>query len=480
MTRRRSPRWSGRLRGVLRSALALSLLVGTASAHEIHSSRFESPIPLGLLFAGAGLTVAVTAFVSARYVGGEAGFTRRYGLLSRAWARRLRTVARALAVVLLVVVLVRGFVGPQVRAENVATVVVWPLWLDGLALLAALVGSPWRVLSPWRTAYDALCRLEGEPIALLGDYPDALGRWPAMVGFVALVGVLENLSVVPRSPRLTALLVAGYALYMLVGALAVGETFFERADPVGVFLSLFQRVAPLGLAREDGYALVVRAPWRGCVEALAAPGAVAFVVTTVFTVSFDGFTSTPSFQGLVLWAASVLGLPTGLAGVVLYAVGLLGFVAAFLGVVRTVAWAGGGHRANGDPAADGGARRGAGSLARAFAPTLLPIAVGYEFAHYSTYVVTNAGQFVHVVDGWFVAAPPELHVLAWLSLPVYWGFEVLCIVVGHVVAVVAAHYVARGQFDSARAAWRAHLPLVVLMVGYTVLSLWIVSRPVVA
>ncbi|MFC6732932.1 hypothetical protein [Haladaptatus sp. GCM10025893] len=55
----------------------------------------------------------------------------------------------------------------------------------------------------------------------------------------------------------------------------------------------------------------------------------------------------------------------------------------------------------------------------------------------------------------------------------------LLIIVGHVVAVVAAHGVAIRRYATPSLARRSHVPLVALMVGYTVLSLWIISRPVV-
>lgn len=67
--------------------------------------------------------------------------------------------------------------------------------------------------------------------------------------------------------------------------------------------------------------------------------------------------------------------------------------------------------------------------------------------------------------------------LGWLSLLVFWASQVALVVAGH---VVAAHRVALDRYGTASAARRAHLPLVVPMVGYTVLSLWIVSRPVVS
>lgn len=71
------------------------------------------------------------------------------------------------------------------------------------------------------------------------------------------------------------------------------------------------------------------------------------------------------------------------------------------------------------------------------------------------------------------------HPLGWLSLPLFWGSQVVLIVLGHVSAVVAAHYVAVERFETPSAARRGNIPLIVLTVGYTVLSLWIVSQPVV-
>lgn len=83
---------------------------------------------------------------------------------------------------------------------------------------------------------------------------------------------------------------------------------------------------------------------------------------------------------------------------------------------------------------------------------------------------------------WSMSVSPAdpIAVLDWLSLPAFWGSQVLLVVVGHIVAVVAAHAVAVERSPTLAAARRTHLPLVVLMVGYTVLSLWIISRPVVS
>jgi hypothetical protein len=53
------------------------------------------------------------------------------------------------------------------------------------------------------------------------------------------------------------------------------------------------------------------------------------------------------------------------------------------------------------------------------------------------------------------------------------------IVVGHVLATWLAHETALAVFGAPKAARRSQGPMLVLMVGYTVLSLWILSQPIV-
>ncbi|WP_101297711.1 hypothetical protein [Halegenticoccus soli] len=469
---------------LLCAAVLLLASARIARAHEVGGSRFDAPIPLPLLFVGAGATVAVTAVwlgAAERNPAAERGSTaernaaaveprRPLVSLSPTAAAALRTAARVGFLALVVAALAHGVAGKQVRAENLATVFVWPLWFRGVGLLTVLAGSPWRVLSPWRTLYAALERIEGDEIAVLGEYPARLGEWPAFVGFVAIVGVFENLTAIPLDPRLTVFLVAGYALVMLLGGVAFGPRWFERADAFEVFYRVLGRAAPLRAVRtaDGGYDVLVRPPWRGSAEPAPSIALVAFVVSAVYTVSFDGFTSTPEFQTLSIGARGLLGVGPA-ASVVLYLIGLAVFVGSLLLTSDVVRRLGG---------ARGGTWRGA---ARAFAPTVIPIAAAYEVAHNYPYVLGNLGQFL-AVGGTLLPGieAPAVDPLGWLSLPAFWASQVALVVAGHVVAVVAAHAVAVRRYDSLRAAGRAHAPLVALMVGYTVLSLWIISRPVVA
>ena len=342
------------------------------------------------------------------------------------------------------------------------------MWFRGVALLAILIGNPWPVLSPWQTIYRGLSRLEGRPLAVFGQYPSWLGAWPALVGFLIIIGIVENLTVIPRSPRLTAVVIAVYALVMLGGAVLYGRPWLRRTDPLGVLYRLFSRVAPIEVNERDtgAYDIALRPPWQGCLDPVRSVPLVIFVVATVYTVSFDGFTNTRSFQTVLFAVRNALGTGPG-TSVLLYGAGLVGFVVIFGLSSWLVEWFG------------AGTGRDWLVATRWFAPTILPIAAAYEVAHNYPFVARNLGQFVVIALRPILPTVGPIEPLGWLSLPAFWGSQVVLIVLGHVVAVIAAHYVATDRYGSFAAGRRGHVPLVILMIGYTVLSLWIISQPVV-
>jgi hypothetical protein len=109
----------------------------------------------------------------------------------------------------------------------------------------------------------------------------------------------------------------------------------------------------------------------------------------------------------------------------------------------------------------------------AYATTLLPIAGGYLIAHYLTLLIQGAVWIPTLIADPLSTVAPSLD---WMPISAVWYLSVAAIVLGHVAAVVLAHR--RALRDSARRPILAGLPLVVLMIGYTVLSLWIIAQPI--
>ena len=131
-------------------------------------------------------------------------------------------------------------------------------------------------------------------------------------------------------------------------------------------------------------------------------------------------------------------------------------------------------------------RRPLGEIAGLFVLSLVPIAIAYHLAHYLSYLLV-AGQLVIPIAsdpfglGWNLFASAGYKTdIAIIGAKTVWYTAVIAIVLGHVFAVWVAHIVALQVFDGARRALQSQYPFLVLMVLYTMVSLWILAQPIVA
>ena len=146
-----------------------------------------------------------------------------------------------------------------------------------------------------------------------------------------------------------------------------------------------------------------------------------------------------------------------------FAVVFVGFLVAFLAVAATT-------RALSDPASRGSL----GEQAGRYAATLLPIAGGYLIAHYLTLVLQGVVWLPSLIADPLMSLAPQLDAI---PVAAVWYVSVAAIVGGHIAGIVIAHRLALR--DAPGRATLAGLPMVALMVGYTVLSLWIIASPIV-
>ena len=109
-----------------------------------------------------------------------------------------------------------------------------------------------------------------------------------------------------------------------------------------------------------------------------------------------------------------------------------------------------------------------------YAATLLPIAGGYLIAHYLTLVLQGIVWLPSLLADPLMSLAPQLDAIPIVAV---WYVSVAAIVGGHIAGIVIAHRLALR--DAPGRATVAGLPMVTLMVGYTVLSLWIIAAPIV-
>ena len=120
-----------------------------------------------------------------------------------------------------------------------------------------------------------------------------------------------------------------------------------------------------------------------------------------------------------------------------------------------------------------------------FVLSLVPIAIAYHLAHYFS-LLAIAGQFIIPLAsdpfgyGWDLFGTTLYRIdIGVVDARFIWYLAVAAIVIGHIIAVWLGHVTAFTAFGDASVARRSQYPMLVLMIGYTMLSLWIMAQPIV-
>jgi hypothetical protein len=350
-------------------------------------------------------------------------------------------------------IVVTGLFGPAEPTRSFAIVVVWGLWWAGYVMSVYLLGNSWPVVNPWRRLAAWL------PDVGESSYPARLGSWPATVGLLGLVW-LEVISPVADHPRLLSGLVVVYTVVTLGGAAVFGvETWFSNVDPIAGVFHWYGRIAPVQRTT-DG--LTLRLP----VTAAAEDGFrgefddVAFVVALLWATTYDGLVTTPPWATAVRWVAG-LGVPPLAVYLVTIAVGYGIFIVAYRVAsrkARDVA----GTAVTGD------------YIGRWLVPSLLPIAAGYHLAHFLGYFISLLPAVLAVIAS-PLSPPVDVHVFV---LPGWYRrVQLLFVLLGHVVAIWVAHSLSFELFPGSIQPIRSQYSYVVVMIFYTMVSMWIIAQP---
>ena len=120
-----------------------------------------------------------------------------------------------------------------------------------------------------------------------------------------------------------------------------------------------------------------------------------------------------------------------------------------------------------------------------FVLSLVPIAIAYHLSHYLSYLLIAGQYIIPVVSdpfglGWDLFGTAAYRIdIGIVNAKLVWYVAVTAIVTGHVLAVYIAHVMAMRVFADRNAVLRSQIPMLVLMVAYTMISLWILSQPIV-
>ena len=470
---------------------ALACAATPALAHGgpgLNSEPVNTPTWLFLLTGGGVIAVSflLTSFVTDRATL-EGYHERRLSLPGGGALRRAASLAAgAVGLLGLVGVVVVGFLGPDAPDRNFAVLLVWVVWWAGFTISVYLLGNGWPALDPFRSL--ARPRFERARLRL----PAWVATWPSVAGLLLLVW-LEVVSDVASDPGQLAVVVVAYVAATVLGVVVLGRAaWFGRVDPIAHVFRVYGRVAPVQRS-DDGLELVVPgaalAARRPAAEtgrpsttgvdgsdtvadggraegssALVTGGGldvseVGFVVALLWVTSFDGFVATPTWRGVVTTVAEA-GVPHRITYFGALLVGYAAFLGVYWGASKLV-------RRTGETYLSTTA------IAVAFAPALVPIAAGYHLAHYLPYFLRFFPSAVEAALD--PLSPPALQVL---SLPDWFGaVGPVAVLVGHLLGVWVAHSRAFDIFTGKLQPIRSQYPFVVVMVVYTMTSLWLLAQP---
>ena len=448
-------------------------------AHGIGVVR-DLPIPAVYFFVGAAVVLGVS-FILLFYLWRrpllEAHADGR--LLPRAistvaLSRVVRVVLGAFSAGLLVLTLATALFGTTVELLNFAPTFVYVIFWLGIPLLSILFGNVWSVLSPWRAFADFavwILELGGREARPVLEWTGRMGRYPAAVALFSFVA-LELAHPRPAYPRTLGIATALYTYWALAGMAVYGRDAWTRfGEGFAVAFSLLARIAPFAV--RDGR-VVLRWPFTGLAGADRTPGTLVFVAVLLGSTSFDGFSRSSTWVDLVAELRAELAgssqRTVDLATTFLNVGGLTFFVAAilatYLAAVAAAEWLGKVDR----------------SLIADFVLPLVPIAAAYLIAHYFTLFLIQ-GQFIVTLisdpfgRGWDLFGTADFAPnLAIVSPETTWYVQVAALVVGHVAGLAIAHDRAVVVFEGRRRALEAQLPMLGLMVLYTLGGMWLLTR----
>jgi hypothetical protein len=472
----------------LAAAVAAACLATPASAHGF-GQRYDLPIPLSFYLLGAAAAVVVSFIIVGLFVR-ELPRARPYtglDLMATALGRWIASPSLVLALKLLalagfIITIVAGFRGDQNPYRNIAPTMVWTIAWVGLAYVSAFVGNLWAAINPWRTIFEwvetMVQGITGRPeLGLRLPYPAALGVWPAFLLLLAFSWI-ELVYPNPAVPRTIAWLALAYSILTFTGMFLFGrDCWLERGEVFTLVFGTFARFAPIEIRTSPHRQMWLRPFGAGLVEGGAASTSMmAFVLLLLATVLYDGALGTPEWgklEGAITAHMSALG---GFKLVAIRTAGLVAFWLVFCGAYVGV---------SAIMSAVTERRLAPLVIARSFAFTLVPIAIGYHFAHYFTFLLIQGQYIIPLASdpfgfGWNLFGTAGYRVdIAIVDARFTWLTAVTAILIGHVAAVYLAHVKAMQVFDARSVALRSQVPLTGLMVVYTFVSLSILAEPIV-
>ena len=452
----------------------------------------------------------------------------RFGPFKFFWQSRGVQAAIQLSIVFLFLLIIfSSFYGNQMPGENIAPILTWNIWWIGLIFLILFAGKMWCYACPWDAMTSWLRRLS---FLKIKEETFNLGwKWPrflkniylATIFFVVLTW-LELGYHVTLSPQATGTLgLIMFGLVFIPGLLFEKKSFCRYGCLIGRVSGLYAMFSPvevrskspevckdcktadcytgngsgypcptgqylktmntntyctmcgecLRTCKYDNVAFNIR-PFASDLVSTPKPRKdEAYLALILFSLTaFHGLTMTPSWKSIVREIQVTINIGELFA----FSIGMAACLALPILVYAAFVALSGVFSADAD--------RTIGNLFVKYAYGLIPIALFYHIAHNVEHFFMESQKLAVLISdpfgyNWDLFGTANLQLTPILSLGTVWYLQVGLIIVGHVFGIYVSHKQASQIFDGRKVAIRSQIPMVFVMVLFSVLSLWLVKQP---
>ena len=446
------------------------LLIPNAYAHGF-GSKIDLPIPGYLYWFGGGAAVIASFAIISLFVRSKAHDDsyrtynlRNVGIVDALYRNKsLLNVFKVISVSLLILTILTGVLGSQFPVKNFAPTFVWVVWWGGFIWLHILFGDSWNFVNPWKNIFE-LIKFDEKP---LRQYPDKLKSWPAF-GFFLIFAWIELVYPTPAHPQFLGNIIFVYSIIVLAGMRVFGKNkWLDNCEPFTVFFNFVSSFSATRVT-SDGK-ILLRPIASGLLDARYRFDQLCFLILILSVVSFDGLISTLFWYdviGIDAFGGSgrydVIYVNT--AGIIVSFLAFFSIFYSFVAISRAIT-------KTDITTLD---------LAQKFVPALLPISIVYHLAHYSAYFFLNGQLIIKLISdpfgfGWDIFGTSSYEIVRTIDFILLWNYQVAVIVIGHILSVYIAHRISLRVFKDSRKSIMSQAPILLLMVGYTILGLWLLS-----
>lgn len=471
-------------------AVVLAGLPGLAAAHSF-GQLYTLPVPFWLYAWTAAAALIVSFLIAGIFLttGGPAPATPRQRDFPHRLPAWLWRALQALSLAGLLICMATGLFGTRQSYANLNMTFFWIVFVLGYAYLTAVIGNLYALINPWRSMVTGISRIAPSFGRARLVWPARLGYWPAAVLYGAFIWV-ELFG--RTNPFTLSLWLGGYTVLNLGAAWLFGaQAWFQRGEIFAVMLRLIGRMAPVDFEGSDTTPtgrFRLRKPFSGLVGASVDHSTMLlFVLFLLSATAFDGLHETRPWvqlfwndlyrELLSTWLGNnpMAALPAMFRiypwwqSAWLFLSPLL-YLAGYLMTIEFMRWI-------------TGRRQERGELARRFLHSLLPIVLVYHVTHYYTLIQTQGVKVIALVSDPFGFGWNLLGTATWMrgsiipDMNLVWHTQVALLLSGHIASVVVAHLEALRVFPDRKTATLSQLPMLALMVAFTVFGLWILSLP---